>query len=105
MGAYIVPATFLNNTDEGKAAAKQLGAETATQEVETNKAEKKPVQAATKSAAAKQADTKQIKQQAAAVKEDAPLSTPVTPPHTRLAELCGYWRGPACAHLSPTLYP
>ena len=64
-------------------AAKKLGAQTATQEEQAKKAEFKPVQAATEPAAPKQADTKQkIKKQAAAAKEDAPVSTPVTPsPH------------------------
>ena len=58
-------------------AAKNLGAETATQEEQAKQAEKEPVQAV------KQVDTKQkIKKQAAAAKEDAPVSTPVTtPPH------------------------
>ena len=72
---YTIPTTYLNNTDEAKVVAKTLGA--------AEKAEFKPVQAATKSAAPKQADTKQkIKTQAAAAKEDAPVSTPVTPsPH------------------------
>ena len=78
MGAYTVPTTYLNNTNEAKVAAKQLGAETATQEEQAKQAEKEPVQAAKQ-----QADTKQkIKKQAAAAKEDAPVSMPVTtPPH------------------------
>ena len=78
LGAYTVPTNFLNNTNEAKVAAKQLGAETATQEEQAKQAEKEPVQAAKQ-----QADTKQkIKKQAAAAKEDAPVSTPVTtPPH------------------------
>ena len=85
MGAYTVPTTFLNNTDEAKEEAEKLGAETAKHAAkdQANKAEKKPVKAATKSAAAKKPDTKQkIKKQAAAAKDDAPASTPVTmPPH------------------------
>ena len=67
----------MNNTVEAKVAARKLGAQTATQEEQAKKAEFKPVPAA------KQADTKQkIKKQAAAAKEDAPVSTQViTPPH------------------------
>ena len=62
-------------------AARKLGAQTATQEEQAKKAEFKPVQAATEPAAPKQAGNKQkIKKQAAAAKEDAPASTPVTPP-------------------------
>ena len=68
-------------------AAKKLGAAETTKQEKANTTEKKPVQAATKSAAAKQADTKQkIKKQAAAAKEDAPVSKPVTSPHTRPAQ-------------------
>ena len=68
-------------------AAKKLGAAETTEQEKANTTEKKPVQAATKSAAAKQADTKQkIKKQAAAAKEDAPVSKPVTSPHTRPAQ-------------------
>ena len=105
-------------------AARKLGAQTATQEEQAKKAEFKPVQAATEPAAPKQADTKQkIKKQAAAAKEDAPVSKPVTSPHTRPAQFymkssllsllaaqrtreevyLRYWER-ACAHLSPTLY-
>ena len=85
MGAFAVPTTFLNNTDEAEAAAKNLGAGTAKQAVteQARKAETKPAEAGTTSAAAKQADTKQkIKKQAAAgkqktvaapAKEDAPV--------------------------------
>merc|ERR1740124_327358 len=66
LGAYTVPTTYLNNTNEAKVAAKQLGAETATQEEQAKQAEKEPVQAVKQ-----QADTKQkIKKQAAAAKED-----------------------------------
>ena len=100
-------------------AARKLGAQTATQEEQAKKAEFKPVQAATEPAAPKQADTKQkIKKQAAAAKEDAPVSKPVTSPHVRPAQF--YMKGSllllaaqqireevylrACAHLSPTLY-
>ena len=79
MGAYTVPTNVLNNTVEAKAAAKKLGAETQAATEQAKKAEKKPVQAATKPAAATQADTKQkIKKQAAtgqqktAAKEGAP---------------------------------
>ena len=80
-------------------AAKQLGAETATQEEQAKQAEKEPVQAAKQ-----QADTKQkIKKQAAAAKEDAPVSTPVTTPsrphtrpHTRPAQLCERLTSIAC---------
>ena len=73
----------MNNTVEAKVAARKLGAQTATQGEQAKKAEFKPVQAATEPAAAKRPDTKQkIKKQAAAAKEDAPVSTPVTtPPH------------------------
>ena len=68
-------------------AAKKLGAAETTKQEKANTTEKKPVQAATKSAAAKQADTKQkIKKQAAAAKEDAPVSKPVTSPHVRPAQ-------------------
>ena len=103
-------------------AARKLGAQTATQEEQAKKAEFKPVQAATEPAAPKQADTKQkIKKQAAAAKEDAPVSKPVTSPHVRPAQFyerltsiacratnsrrsrLRYWER-ACAHLSPTLY-
>ena len=103
-------------------AARKLGAQTATQEEQAKKAEFKPVQAATEPAAPKQADTKQkIKKQAAAAKEDAPVSKPVTSPHVRPAQfyerltsiarratnlrrsILRYWER-ACAHLSPTLY-
>ena len=102
-------------------AAKKLGAQTATQEEQAKKAEFKPVQAATEPAAPKQADTKQkIKKQAAAAKEDAPVSKPVTSPHVRPAQfyerltsiarratnlrrsILRYWER-ASAHLSPTL--
>ena len=69
-------------------AARKLGAQTATQGEQAKKAEFKPVQAATEPAAPKQADTKQKikKQAAAAAKEDAPVSKPVTSPHTRPAQ-------------------
>ena len=89
MGAYTVPTTFLNNTDEAKEEAEKLGAETAKQAAkqaakdQANRAEKKPVQAATKSPATKKPDTEQkIKKQAAAekaadyaapAKKDAPV--------------------------------
>ena len=106
MGAFAVPTTFLNNTDEAEAAAKNLGAGTAKQAVteQARKAETKPAEAGTTSAAAKQADTKQkIKKQAAAAKEDAPVSTPVTTPsrphtrpHTRPAQLCERLTSIAC---------
>ena len=71
-------------------AARKLGAQTATQEEQAKKAEFKPVQAATEPAAPKQADTKQkIKKQAAAAKEVAPASTPVTAsPHLP----CSVWK-------------
>ena len=71
-------------------AARKLGAQTATQEEQAKKAEFKPVPAATEPAAPKQADTKQkIKKQAAAAKEDAPVSKPVTSPHVRLSSMKG----------------
>ena len=73
LGAYTVPTNFLNNTVEAKAAAKKLGALTAKQAAkeQANKAEKKPVQDATKLAAATQADTmkQKIKKQAATGKQ------------------------------------
>ena len=69
-------------------AAKTLGAAETAKKEQAMKAEFKPVQAATEPAAPKQADTKQKikKQAAAAAKEDAPVSKPVTSPHTRPAQ-------------------
>ena len=102
-------------------AAKTLGAAETAKKEQAKKAEFKPVQAATEPAAPKQADTKQkIKKQAAAAKEDAPVSKPVTSPHVRPAQFYERLTSIACRApnsrrsileilgaglcLSPTLY-
>ena len=77
----LIPKNFRHESFEAEEAAKELTikAKAAEAKAEAKDEAKEAEQTAKKSAAAKQADTKQkIKKQAAAAKEVAPASTPVT---------------------------
>ena len=80
----LIPKNFRHESFEAEEAAKELTIKAAKAKAAEAKAEakdeaKEAEQTAKKSAAAKQADTEQkIKKQAAAAKEVAPASTPVT---------------------------